>query len=151
MPTPPTEQGWKDVVLVMPNDSVKFITRFETFANDTVPYMFHCHLLHHEDDGMMGSFLVIDTTGTAAITQIQKQTFKLYPNPVSENLFIQFNNEISFAEINLFNVLGKNILKQNINNHNSITLNVTDLFNGVYFIQVKSLQESTTLKIIVAK
>ncbi|MBK9413699.1 MAG: multicopper oxidase domain-containing protein [Bacteroidetes bacterium] len=51
---PVSEQVKKDVVLVMPNESVSFITKFEDFA-DTIPYMYHCHLLHHEDDGMMGS------------------------------------------------------------------------------------------------
>ena len=64
LPPSASETGWKDVVLVLPRDSVKFITKFETFADNTIPYMYHCHLLHHEDDGMMGSFLVIDTTAT---------------------------------------------------------------------------------------
>ncbi|MBK9413688.1 MAG: multicopper oxidase domain-containing protein [Bacteroidetes bacterium] len=58
---PVSEQVKKDVVLVMPNESVSFITKFEDFA-DTIPYMYHCHLLHHEDDGMMGSFVVLPGT-----------------------------------------------------------------------------------------
>ncbi len=65
LPPTPSETGWKDVVLVLPGDSVKFITKFTTFADNTTPYMYHCHLLHHEDDGMMGSFIVIDTTQQA--------------------------------------------------------------------------------------
>ena len=24
------------------------------------PYMYHCHLLRHEDDGMMGQFLLVE-------------------------------------------------------------------------------------------
>jgi bilirubin oxidase len=47
--TPPANmQGRKDVVLVPSQQTVKFITRFETFC-DSIPYMYHCHMLKHED------------------------------------------------------------------------------------------------------
>jgi hypothetical protein len=52
-------RGKKDVVHVPAgNGTVRFITRFEDFYNDTLPYMYHCHILTHEDDGMMGQFIV---------------------------------------------------------------------------------------------
>jgi bilirubin oxidase len=59
---PLNERGRKDVVLVEPMETVRFITKFEDFANSTVPFMYHCHLLTHEDDGMMGQFLVTSPT-----------------------------------------------------------------------------------------
>jgi len=31
---------------------------FADFASDTDPYMYHCHMVDHEDDGLMGQFLV---------------------------------------------------------------------------------------------
>jgi len=147
-PTPKKEEGWKDVVLVMPHDSVKFITKFETFANNIVPYMYHCHLLHHEDDGMMGSFLVIDKTSSAGVSKIQKQTFSLFPNPVSENISIQFQNEIQSAEINVLNVLGETVLKENIINSKNTSINVADFTNGIYFIQIKILGKLFSQKFI---
>lgn len=52
-------QGRKDVILVPGgNGVVRFITKFEDFYDDSMPYMYHCHMLTHEDDGMMGQFLV---------------------------------------------------------------------------------------------
>ncbi len=54
------ESGWKDTVLVNTNETVRFITQFNTYANPDIPYMYHCHILEHEDGGMMGQFLVID-------------------------------------------------------------------------------------------
>jgi hypothetical protein len=36
------------------------ITRFEDYADESAPYIYHCHLLRHEDDGLMGQFLVVD-------------------------------------------------------------------------------------------
>jgi len=37
---------------------VRLIAKFEDFYNDTLPYMYHCHMLSHEDEGMMGQFIV---------------------------------------------------------------------------------------------
>ena len=57
--TPPeNERGWKDVVLVRPNEAVRIIKRFRDYDDAVSPYMFHCHILEHEDVGMMGQFVV---------------------------------------------------------------------------------------------
>ena len=34
--------------------------RFEDYADPDTPYMYHCHLLWHEDQGMMGQFVVVE-------------------------------------------------------------------------------------------
>lgn len=60
VPPHPGEAGWKDTVLVKTNERVRFITQFETYADPDIPYMYHCHILEHEDGGMMGQFLVVD-------------------------------------------------------------------------------------------
>ena len=53
------EKGWKDTVYVPRDRSVTFIARFEDFASETDPYMYHCHMANHEDGGLMGQFLVV--------------------------------------------------------------------------------------------
>jgi FtsP/CotA-like multicopper oxidase with cupredoxin domain len=50
------EQGWKDTVLVRPGESVRLIGRFEPV--NFGEYVYHCHILEHEDAGMMGLFEV---------------------------------------------------------------------------------------------
>ena len=52
----PHEQGRKDTVLILPGETVRVISRFRDY---TGVYMYHCHLLEHEDDGMMGQFEVV--------------------------------------------------------------------------------------------
>ena len=65
--TPPAnEQGWKDTVNVDPGKSVKLIMKFNMAADPTLPFMFHCHILEHEDMGMMGQFVVVPDANTAA-------------------------------------------------------------------------------------
>lgn len=50
-----SESGWKDTVLVMPRETVKIIIPFSTL---TGVFVFHCHNLEHEDDGMMLQYQV---------------------------------------------------------------------------------------------
>ncbi len=50
------DAGWKDTVWV--DDSTEFMVRFDYEATDQKPYMYHCHILEHEDMGMMGQFTV---------------------------------------------------------------------------------------------
>jgi len=144
LPPSASETGWKDVVLVMPGDSVKFITRFETFVNDTVPYMYHCHLLHHEDDGMMGSFLVIDTTLSTGVSFPPEIAFHAYPNPVTSIFNIEFESELKFAEINVVNVLGHSVQRRKIANTKYLTVDAEAFSNGIYFLQVITQNATST-------
>ncbi|MHA6258506.1 multicopper oxidase family protein [Sporosarcina sp. CAU 1771] len=48
------EQGWKDSISVHPGERVKIAIQF----NHKGVYMFHCHILEHEDNGMMGQIKV---------------------------------------------------------------------------------------------
>jgi FtsP/CotA-like multicopper oxidase with cupredoxin domain len=53
------ELGWKDTVIVNPMETVRIIIKFSEYRDETIPYMYHCHILEHEDQGMMGQFLVL--------------------------------------------------------------------------------------------
>ncbi|RKF20823.1 oxidase [Altericroceibacterium spongiae] len=52
------EQGLKDTVVVYPGETVRLLLRFEDYTDPDLPYMYHCHILEHEDAGMMGQFTV---------------------------------------------------------------------------------------------
>ncbi|GAA4104688.1 multicopper oxidase family protein [Actinomadura miaoliensis] len=57
---PPHLAGWKDTVLLPPGTRMRLIMRFDDYADPHRPYMFHCHMLYHEDQGMMGQFVVLE-------------------------------------------------------------------------------------------
>jgi blue copper oxidase len=63
---PPAWRGWKDTVLVRPDSTVRLVVRLPRHADPRTPYMFHCHLLKHEDEGMMGQFVVVERPGQQA-------------------------------------------------------------------------------------
>ena len=58
VPPADNELGWKDVVLIRPFETVRIIKRFYDYADPELPYMYHCHILEHEDVGMMGQWVV---------------------------------------------------------------------------------------------
>ena len=43
--------AWRDVINVPRHETVRFIVRYDDFPGK---WMFHCHILDHEDHGMMG-------------------------------------------------------------------------------------------------
>lgn len=58
---PPDElAGPKDTIYLEPNRDYRLLVRFEDYADPEMPYMYHCHMLLHEDEGMMGQFVVIE-------------------------------------------------------------------------------------------
>ena len=58
IPRPPAanEAGWKDTAIVNPRDVLSIIARFEGY---TGRYVFHCHMLEHEDNDMMRPFEIV--------------------------------------------------------------------------------------------
>lgn len=55
---PPELAGRKDTVYLEPRRVYRLIMRFEDYVDDETPYMIHCHLLLHEDEGLMSQFVV---------------------------------------------------------------------------------------------
>lgn len=55
---PAYASGWKDMVAVGEGVS-EVLVRFNHPATEEFPYMYHCHILEHEDCGMMGQFTVV--------------------------------------------------------------------------------------------
>ncbi|MFV8354542.1 multicopper oxidase domain-containing protein [Flavobacterium sp. XS2P14] len=94
------EQGWKDSVWLPIGGSATFVAKFDDFSDSTWPYMYHCHALTHEDEGMMGQFIVSNTLSTNE--NVTKVAFSLYPNPATEKLYIKLENtenEIYYIKI----------------------------------------------------
>jgi len=54
-PAPPEEQGWKDTVICPPGQLTRIIV---PFMGEPGRYVWHCHMLEHEDNEMMRPFLL---------------------------------------------------------------------------------------------
>lgn len=51
---PLNEQGWKDTIALYPGETVRIEVEF---SKEGI-FMYHCHILEHEDNGMMGQIIV---------------------------------------------------------------------------------------------
>jgi FtsP/CotA-like multicopper oxidase with cupredoxin domain len=49
------DAGWRDTVLVLPDETVRIQLQFTRHPG---LYLYHCHILEHEDGGMMRNFRV---------------------------------------------------------------------------------------------
>lgn len=55
------ELGWYDTYEVVGGGSIEIAMEFTDFSDDTYMYMLHCHLLQHEDEGMMAALMVTES------------------------------------------------------------------------------------------
>jgi suppressor of ftsI/bilirubin oxidase len=51
------DSGWKDTVSVWPGERVKIAMKFGPHSG---MYMYHCHILEHEDMTMMRNLMIMD-------------------------------------------------------------------------------------------
>ena len=147
------ERGRKDVVLVLPNETVRIITKFEDFASAT-PFMFHCHILMHEDDGMMGQFVVTNTaTGTHDHAELAA-TVRLFPNPTTGNDFTVEITDTQNPMISVFiyNTIGQ-LVHQKRFEQGTIKAGFDNLSltNGNYMVKIETEKGFLTKKFAVVK
>jgi FtsP/CotA-like multicopper oxidase with cupredoxin domain len=145
----PNDKGWKDTVLVNPNETVGVLVKFNDYSG---VYLLHCHNLEHEDDGMMLN-IQIDSPTTIDDENSSPESFKLYqnyPNPFNPSTTIEFKvNKQSFVNLSVFNLLGQKIAEL-VND--SVEQGIYKIrFNGSRFASGVYIYRLTTDKISIEK
>jgi spore coat protein A len=60
IPPDPNEMGWKDTVRANPGQATRIIIRFDGLPTDRIRrYMWHCHILEHEDNDMERPYILV--------------------------------------------------------------------------------------------
>lgn len=148
-PPPMAMRGMKDVVLVQPNQTVRFITKFETFADTTIPYMYHCHVLMHEDDGMMGQFVVTPQPLGVQDAAMLSNNFSVFPNPASDVVKLRFARPLE-GKIHVTDVMGRRVYEGSLNG-NTADFSTAGWNDGVYLITVTTAEALFSQRIVVRK
>jgi FtsP/CotA-like multicopper oxidase with cupredoxin domain len=181
----PNERGWKDVIKAYPGQVTTYMVRFApTYLPTWTPkillkygfnpskgpgYVWHCHIVEHEDNDMMRPMEIIASPyrfksgqlGDSIISPVKgvAEGFALYqnsPNPFSTSTDIRFTlGKDCHVELTLFNSLGTKI-KTLINadapaGDHIATLYSDNLPAGVYFYQLKTASFAETKKLVVVK
>ncbi|WP_256839523.1 multicopper oxidase family protein [Ornithinimicrobium faecis] len=68
----PELSGLKDTILTEEGVTYRLLMTFTDYADATMPYMYHCHLLTHEDQGMMGQFVVVEEGQEPAVGESEE-------------------------------------------------------------------------------
>ncbi len=144
---PPEEQGRKDVVLVKSQETVRFITVFEDFADDSIPYMYHCHMLTHEDQGMMGQFAVSSTVGINTASG-QINILNVYPNPSTGSVDIKSDGKVEIQHLDIYTSDGRLVRSKEYKN-NAILQHIDNLPKGVLFIRITTNIGIQTEKLVI--
>lgn len=74
----------------------------------------------------------------------------IYPNPISDRIQIMAEESLPKSEIILRDILGRIVLKQNVDIYAQSPINVDmqDINTGIYFLTIKSGQQSAVKKIM---
>ncbi len=142
-----SEQGRKDVILIKPQETIRFITKFEDFTSDVVPYMYHCHMLYHEDRGMMGQFKVVNTA-LGINDEILNKNVSVYPNPTNGKIYINTQNGTTINKVEILDILGRSL--KTINNFKKgKTIDLKNESKGLYFVKIYGNKGTTVKKVLI--
>ena len=153
----PNDKGWKDTVLLNPNETVQTLVKFTDYSGI---YLLHCHNLEHEDDGMMLNIQIDSPTKVENENQ-NPESFKLYqnyPNPFNPSTTIKYKiNSEKTVTVNLkiFDTSGSLVEKlftgmQN-NGEYSFVWDASRHSSGNYFARLEINDFYKVIKLILLK
>ncbi|MGB5850612.1 MAG: multicopper oxidase domain-containing protein [Ignavibacteriaceae bacterium] len=132
------EKGWKDTAVMLPGEVTRVIATFDLEGR----YVWHCHILSHEDHEMMRPFEVVTSlpkqSGDVLASVTEFSLDQNYPNPFNPSTTINFSiPENTQVTLKIYDVLGKEVstlINQVIpgGNH-EVQFDATGLPSGVYF------------------
>jgi FtsP/CotA-like multicopper oxidase with cupredoxin domain len=180
VPADPNERGWKDTFRMNPGEVTRILVRWApqdespNFAFDATAepgYVWHCHILEHEENDMMRPFmLVAPTPMVAQTTPVMGVESSLpsggaallaaYPNPSVRGATIQFRLVTAGqADVELYDVTGqrvKTLASQTFAaGEHSLAWAGDDesgrtLTAGVYFVRLRTPETTLVRKLFVA-
>lgn len=87
----------------------------------------------------------------------EKQSVQIYPNPSTGTLFLEFGEHMNtLSHLLVRNTSGQvvysmNIHESNFDNNNALSLDITGLSNGVYFLELQSANHSEVFKFLMQR
>jgi bilirubin oxidase len=142
------ESGPKDVVLVGPGDTVRIIMKFEDFADTATPYMYHCHILMHEDDGMMGQFVVTPNSTGIHEAYNGKNDMIVFPNPAHNSITVKTNINSGKMGMIVTDMIGRQVYSTSFEG-NGHTIDVSQWVKGIYAITVSGKDGTIMQKVTI--
>lgn len=99
---------------------------------------------------MNATYWLATNSSVTGINDNDATSFNIFPNPAQEEITIIPFNEIKSGTFTLANILGEEIISENLNGQDRISVNVSSMSNGIYFATLLSEGIKSTQKIIVS-
>ena len=149
--------GPKDDVLVMPGWKLRFLGHFSDYPTHIEAhhaYMYHCHILTHEDaigGGMMHQFVVTDDPVCIVSTRNADDLpeMKLFPNPSTGALFLE-GQSAKESRVKIVNVQGRLVREQKLPAfEGNVRIDIDGLSHGLYLVEWRTATGTVTGKLVV--
>lgn len=92
--------------------------------------------------------LVLDDNSTAVKNKLNTTTVMVYPNPFTDNLYVQIRDDNHYKRLRLYSAAAQIVIDQEITNQSNVVLNTSNLPRGYYFLTLISDENIVTKKII---
>lgn len=76
--------------------------------------------------------------------------FNIFPNPATNNVNIALNDSVKGAfTVSIYNVLGEIVKEYNFDGQSNVSIDVSSIHSGIYFLKVKTVSQVQTQKLII--
>ena len=121
------------------------------FGCDTADFNPYPGVNNLTSGGVVDAFVAkyyLDPTGSIPLTVKNNsvESFKIFPNPATDQLFIKSDHENFSVSVN--DLTGRKLMKEENKFSNQMLINVSSLQNGIYFIQISNEKESVIRKFV---
>ncbi|HET9825537.1 MAG TPA: multicopper oxidase domain-containing protein, partial [Chitinophagaceae bacterium] len=148
------KEGWEDTHIMLPGEVTRVIAKFDRAGK----YVWHCHILSHEDHDMMRPFIVSEPRIVThnALKPTSNNNLGVFPNPFGVSTTIQFNLAAeSRISIRIYNAQGNEVSTvfagDKAAGTYSIPFNASKLSAGVYICRMTINNEFLQQKLIIQK
>ncbi|WP_425076011.1 T9SS type A sorting domain-containing protein [Psychroserpens sp. S379A] len=83
-----------------------------------------------------------------SVSEFDYNGFDMHPNPANDVLNIKLNN-ISNANLRVYDIQGKLVIERPISNEQNLSLNVSNLQSGLYFVKLNTSTKEMVKKLII--
>ena len=102
--------------------------------------------LYENETSSVGVSLFVETENETGIPSIEKtQSINIYPNPANDRLYIEAETEIK--DVVIYDVYGRR-LQSIVNSQQSLSVDLSDLKSGIYFIKINTNKGNIVKRII---
>lgn len=103
----------------------------------------------NDDNGNNSGHVRVFNNQLLGVDEQNLSNLVLYPNPTNGLTFIKLEDASNNLKLNMYNMLGQNVMTKTFSQTNTIQFNTGDLSKGVYVVNLSTENEEIDLKLIV--